>query len=215
MTLRGRIGLYGGSFDPVHNGHLAAAKVAQELARLDEVWFLPASLSPFKLESEMTSNEHRLSMLRLAVEKEERFRVSTADLERGGVSYAIDSLRSFREEYPDADFFFIIGADSLAGLRYWRQSADFLKMCEFVVLARPGWDIDQSLLSFTPDERHKLSRWVARDFEHPVSSSEVRRRLSAGERVEDLVPRRVAEYISELGLYAAPDLDEQKSCPSN
>ena len=204
MTLRGRIGLFGGSFDPVHNGHLAAARAAAEVAGLDEVWFLPASVSPFKLESGHASTEHRLSMLRLAVEGEERFRVSTIDLERGGVSYAIDSVRFFREEYPEAEFFFIIGADSLAGLRDWRQSPELLKKCGFVILARPGWNIDEALRGFTAGERAMLSRWVSRDFEQRVSSSEVRRRLAAGEGVDGLVPVRVAAYISELGLYANP-----------
>lgn len=196
-----RVGLYGGSFDPVHNGHLAAARESIKTAQLDEVWFVPAYISPFKRDYVQTSAEHRIAMLNLAIEGESQFRISTADLERGGVSYTIDTIRNFNAEYPEIEFLFIIGADSLATLQDWHDSKNLLKICRFIVLARPGWNLNRELRNFTGEERQMLTRWIVYDFNKDISSSEIRSLIASGKSTDKMLPEPVSAYIAEHGLY--------------
>lgn len=202
---RRRIGLFGGSFDPVHIGHVKAARVACGWASLDSVWFVPAATSPFKAGTTMATADHRLAMIRLAIADEPDFSVSTVDLDRAGVSYALDTVRLLKTRHPDVDFSFIIGADSLVNLSKWREAHTLVGLCDFITLARPGWTFSR-VPGFEGETERRLRQGIIADFAEPVSSSEIRRRVEQGESLEGLVPPAVAQYIAQNGLYRKADL---------
>ena len=197
-----KIGVMGGSFDPVHNGHIRAAHRAMDFAGLCEVWFVPTAVSPFKIDSSRSSAEHRFAMLCMALADEPRFRVSTVELERGGVSYTFDTVSAMKEKFPDIDFSFIIGSDSLATLPMWRRSAELVWLCDFITLARPGWTVEKPK-GLDDREWGRISRGIIPDFSVDVSSSEIRRMVRRGRMIHGLVSPRVAEYIERNRLYAA------------
>ncbi len=197
-----RIGLFGGSFDPVHNGHLALARRALETVPLDRVLFIPAANSPFKRGRMHAGAEDRAEMLRLALEGEPRFQLSRADLDRGGVSYSIDLVRGMREAYPDAELCFLVGADSLAGLHHWYCAGELVRLCRFVSFGRTGTRIDPETLGFSPEINARLAADFVPDFDEPVSSTDVRDRLARGDPAPDLLPSSVAEYALRHGLYS-------------
>ena len=132
-----RIALFGGTFDPVHYGHLLLAEVAREQCDLDEVWFVPAAVPPHKQEIEVTSGEARAEMIELAVAGNPGILVSRFELERGGVSYTVDTLRRFREETPDAELFFLLGADMLHDLPNWREAGEVCRLATPIVARVP------------------------------------------------------------------------------
>ena len=196
-----RIGIFGGSFDPVHAGHLALARRALEAVPLDRVLFAPAADSPFKVGRMNAPAEDRLAMLELAIAGEPRFGICRADLDRGGVSYTVDLVADVRAAHPDAELFFLLGADSLAGLHRWRRAAELVAMCRFVGFGRPGFRLDPDALGFDPATNARLAADFVPDFAEPASSTEVRARLAAGEDVSSLLPSPVAAYIRDRGLY--------------
>ena len=168
-----RIGLYGGSFNPVHAGHVGIARRAIAELALDRLWVIPAAVSPFKVgagEGVGFSPDERLALVRLAFADVARAEVDDRELRRGGVSYAIDTVRAVAAENPGAELFFIIGEDSRAGLPYWKSYDELARLCRFVAYPRTR-----------------------------ESSTEVRRRLAAGEPVDDLVPPAVARQLEGLG----------------
>ena len=190
-----RIGLMGGSFDPVHHGHLIAAQDALEGLELDRVIFVPASRSPLKNHSPESSDEDRLAMLRAAIQSENRFAVSTLEIARGGVSYSIDTVEEQALLHPGARLFWILGADQAAALQHWHRAADLFRMVEFIILARPGFSWDPAGLPnearVHPIESHTFS----------VSSSELRERIRQGRSIRFLLPERVASLIKTRHLY--------------
>lgn len=196
-----RIGIFGGSFDPVHLGHLALARRALEAVPLDRVLFAPAADSPFKVGRMNAPAEDRLAMLELAIVGEPRFGICRADLDRGGVSYTVDLVADVRAAHPDAELFFLLGADSLAGLHRWRRSRELVAMCRFVGFGRPGVRIDPDALGFDPATNARLTADFVPGFSEPASSTEVRARLAAGEDASPLLPAPVAAYIRDRGLY--------------
>ena len=188
MSDRKIIGLFGGSFDPPHNGHISAARTALEKAGLAAVVFVPARVSPLKIGQMRAPDDARLEMLRLAIADEPRFSVSDIELRRPGVSFTIDTIRHFISENPSDDFALIIGADSLATFHHWKESDEIARLCRIIVLARDGF----------PNETDFT---IIRDFDSPVSSTEIRRRLAASEPLGDFLPPAVAGYIRRHGLY--------------
>jgi nicotinate-nucleotide adenylyltransferase len=212
---RGRIGLFGGSFDPVHNGHLAAARKAREAGGLDEVVFIPAATSPLKIGHMVASDADRLAMLRLALAGEAAFSVSDYELAKSGVSYTIDTVRHFTSAWPEARIVLILGADSLATLFQWREAQALVDSCEILTLARPGWPVDR-VSEFDGKTTARLLSGVVADFSQPVSSSEVRHRLETGHPVAGLVPAPVADYIQDRGLYRRSfDMKPEKNSESS
>ena len=195
-----RIGLFGGSFDPVHNGHVEAARTAIAFAALDDLYFLPAAASPFKVGLMQASHAQRLDMLRLATEGESCFAVSDVEIVKSGVSYTIDTIRHFASVMPKAKLFFIIGADSLMTLHQWKDAAELVRRCEIITLARPGWDAGR-IEGFDVETRDRLLRGIVRDFSCDVSSTEIRRRVAAGECISEMVHPAVCTYIQKHGLY--------------
>lgn len=199
-----RLGLFGGSFDPVHNGHLALARCALEQATLDRVWLIPAAVQPHKPRGPVAPDADRLAMLRLAVAGEPRLEASTLELDRGGMSYTIDTLRAARAAAPGAALLLLMGADTLHDLPQWREPGAVLALATPLVTARPG-EPEPNFTALAglvpPDRLAEVRRLTLRVPPHDISSSEVRRRVAEGRTLEGLVPDAVAHYIAERGLY--------------
>jgi nicotinate-nucleotide adenylyltransferase len=187
------LGIYGGSFDPVHLGHLLVAQAAMEELGLDRLFFVPAAQSPFKPDHHPASAAVRLQLLRLALAGKTHCEVEDGEIRRGGISYTVDTLRGFAEKFPGAKLFYLLGADNTAKLNEWREPAALAKLAEFVVVPRPGG----ATAVFPPPFRGR----VLKGFPFGVSSSEIRARVKAGLPIEHLVPAAVASAIREAGVY--------------
>lgn len=197
-----RLGIYGGTFDPIHVGHVIAAYAAHRSFDLDAVLFVPAGMPSFKQDTVVASPRQRFEMCDLAAHEYRYpyFDVSDIETRREGVTYTIDTLRALRAHYPEnVELVFILGADALLSLLKWRSIDDLKSMAQFVTLSRPGYEIEPSLR----DEFQRLGLSIAEmgDMVVEVSSSEVRERLAKGQSVEGYVPRVVLDYIEEHGLY--------------
>ena len=188
-----KIGLFGGSFDPVHLGHLLVAQAAREEAGLERIYFIPAAQSPFKPDQKMSPPEERLRLLRLALAGNAQSEIDTQELKRGGVSYTIDTVRDYAKRFPDAQLHYLIGADNVAKLDEWREAAELARLTEFLAIPRPG----EAEAAFAPPFRGR----TLKGFPLGVSSSQIRARVKAGLPVDHLVPPAVAEAIRNYRLY--------------
>jgi nicotinate-nucleotide adenylyltransferase len=188
-----KIGLYGGSFDPVHLGHLLVAQAACEEVGLERLFFIPAAQSPFKPDTQPTPAAERLRLLRLVLAGKSNYEIDTQEIDRGGVSYTIDTVRDYIRRFPDAELFYLIGADHVLSLAKWREAAELAKLVEFVVIPRPG----QSEVALTAPFRGR----ALKGFPLGVSASQIRARVKAGLPVEHLVGATVAEAIRNYRLY--------------
>lgn len=196
-----RLGILGGTFDPIHHGHLVAAQEVQYRLALDRVLFVPAGMPPHKPAQPISPVHHRLRMVELAIAGNPHFALSQVDVGRPGLCYTVDTLQLLRSEWgPGPEFFLIIGTDLLADLLTWHQPQRLIELCELAVVARPGVEIDLSEL-----EEHLPG---ITDHAHPVpmplleiSSSDLRARVRAGRPISYLVPPAVEAYILEQGLY--------------
>jgi nicotinate-nucleotide adenylyltransferase len=213
MSARPRVGLLGGTFDPIHNGHLAAARAAQQSLDLDRVRFIPAARPPHRPDSPVASEYHRLQMVRLAADEDRRWEVSDLELRRQGPSFTFDTLAALHAEgLTPLQIFFLTGADAFADIGSWRHYPALLDSAHFAVVARPG-----SLLRSLP---HRMPALAARMIEPDavdtatqprviliealtpdVSSTDIRQRIRAGVSIDDLVPASVAAYIAQHSLY--------------
>ncbi|NLJ85495.1 MAG: nicotinate-nucleotide adenylyltransferase [Firmicutes bacterium] len=196
------IGIMGGTFDPIHYGHLMAAEEAREAFDLEKVIFVPAGIPPHKVQGQVTSPRHRYLMTLLAVMANPNFAVSRVDLDRGGVTYTVDTLTDLRTEYPDATMYFITGADAILEILTWKAPDQVLALAEFIAVTRPGYGLERLAMALGPlyvpfkDRIHIL--------EVPpmgISSTDLRRRLKTGRSIRYLVPETVATYIYSEGLY--------------
>lgn len=188
-----RIGLFGGSFDPVHRGHLLVAQAACEELGLTRLFFIPAAQSPFKPGSEPAPSAWRTAMLRLALAGEAAYEVDEQELHRGGVSYTIDTVRDYAARYPQAELSYLIGADHVAKLPQWRDALDLARLIEFVVIPRPGAGVGEAPVPF------RLRALAG--FPLAVSSSQIRARVRAGQSIHNFVPAAVAEFVRNNRLY--------------
>ena len=189
-----RIGLYGGSFDPVHAGHLLVAHAALEEMGLDRIIFIPASESPFKAGRRLAPGPVRLRLLRLALAGCPRFGVDDLEIQRGGVSYTIDTVREMDRRHPGVQWCWLIGADHVEALASWKDAAVLAEMLEFIVIPRPG----QESAALPGAVRHRRLR----GWPFGISASEIRERAAAGLPVAHLLPPAVAEAVVRDGLYA-------------
>jgi nicotinate-nucleotide adenylyltransferase len=189
-----KIGLFGGSFDPVHLGHLLVAQAALEELELDRLFFIPVAQSPFKPETRPATASARLQWLRLALAGRMNCEVDDQEIRRGGVSYTIDTLRDYAKRFPKAQLFYLIGADNAAKLNEWREAGELAKLAEFVAIPRPGG----MPAHFPPPFRGRMLK----GFPLGVSSSEIRARVKAGLPIDQLVPPPVAGAVRDAGLYA-------------
>ncbi len=187
------IGLFGGSFDPVHLGHLLVAQAAQEELQLARLFFIPAAQSPFKPESAPTPAAERLRLLRLALAGKTWCEIDEQELQRGGVSYTIETVRNYASRFPGTQLFYLIGADHLPQLPQWRAADELAGLVEFVVIPRPG-------LPEPPFPAPFRGRRLA-GFPLGVASSQIRARVKAGQPIDHLVPCAVAEAIRHNRLY--------------
>lgn len=197
-----RIGVMGGTFDPIHHGHLIAAEAVRDELYLDEVLFVPAGRPPHKVGRPVTPVEHRVAMVRLAVATNPRFLVSTVEVDREGPSYTVDTMRQLRRDFGDqASLFFITGADAVLELLTWKHPFEIFDYCQLVAVARPGYDADD-LDRMIAEVTH--SGGGVRRLDIPgvaISSSDIRRRVNEGRSIRYLVPDEVGEYIGRTGLY--------------
>ena len=189
-----RIGLLGGTFNPVHLGHLVLAEQVRERLRLDEIWFIPVAQPPLKTEPDLAPAADRLRMVTLAIAGHPAFRASDLEIRRGGKSYTVDTLRAVRaHESPATAFFFLVGSDACGQLRKWREFPEILRLCRFVIVARPGFRAAQ------------LPRGVRTIAMTPldISATDIRRRIAHRQSIRYLVPAAVRRYILRRRLYAA------------
>lgn len=190
-----KIGFLGGSFDPVHFGHLLAAQDAFEQHQLDRLVLVPAAQAPLKNNEAVSSIEDRLGMLRAAVEWDKRFELSDFELRRGGVSYTVDSARHFRALHPHDQLFWIIGGDQLPKLHLWRDIEELARLVEFIFLERPGYPVKATPV--IPGLRlHRCDGHLL-----AISSTELRDRTRRGLSLDYFVPHKAIVYIKEHGLY--------------
>ena len=187
-----KIGLLGGTFNPIHTGHLVLAQECWYQLGLDKVVFVPAYVPPHKEVEGEVSAADRLNMVRLALEGDDRFEISTYEMDAAATSYSIGTIKHFREKSPSADIFFLTGADSAESLSMWKEIDQILSLTTFVIATRPGWGAD------SPYEA-RVRRIVIPALE--ISSRDIRERIRGRKPIDYLVPRAVAGHIRNKGLY--------------
>ena len=201
-----RIGVYGGSFNPVHQAHLLLAEQAGEALDLELVIFVPARLPPHKDPVALASARDRLRMARLAVAGNPRFKVSDIELRRKGRSYTIDTANAFRKRFgARAELYFLIGADSIAELPTWRDAGDLAEICRIVAVSRPGAKLPKpaALAAVLGHEKARgILKGIIRMPYLDISASDIRARVSGGRSIRYLVPREVEDYIRRKRLYS-------------
>jgi nicotinate-nucleotide adenylyltransferase len=194
-----RIGLLGGSFDPPHNGHLLAAGDAYDALSLDRLVFIPAAVQPLKARQTVAPASQRLAMVRALVEGDARFDVSTIEIDRGGLSYTVDTLTALAEQWPHAELYWLVGADVIGSFAKWRDPARIAELANLVVLTRTGngmgEDRSPDLSSLPGAPRALPSRRI------DISSTEIRERVRAGKSIRGFVPDAVADLIAVERLY--------------
>jgi nicotinate-nucleotide adenylyltransferase len=199
-----RLGVYGGSFDPVHFGHLLVAENCREQRKLDEVWFIPAATSPHKQHAAPADAAHRLEMLKLAVGGHEPFRVSTVEVDRGGVSYTVDTLEQLCSEEPNREMYLILGADALEDLPTWKNPKRICELALPLVVCRAyAPDPDFSVLAKLMSHDRIAAAQAAQVSMAPIgiASSDIRRRVAAGKSIRFRTSRAVEKYIETHRLY--------------
>ena len=194
------VGLLGGTFNPVHEGHLSIGREALRLFALDAVWFIPCSVPPHKPAAGLAPNADRLAMLRLALAGEPRFAALPIEFDRPGKSYTLDTVRELQARHPDVEFVFIVGADTLPELPTWHRPLDLLARIRIVSLARPGFVPDPAAIQLPPPWPQKLLADLRPGRPLDVSSRDIRAKIAAGQPVP-LVPDSVMRYIQEHNLY--------------
>src|SRR5213594_2666592 len=212
-----KIGLFGGTFDPIHWGHLRSAEEAREGFRLDRVLFVPTSEPPHKKRKPTTSGQNRLEMVRLAIANNPGFGLSSVELSRPGKSYTIDTLRHFKRTQSVKDsFYFILGLDAIREIASWKDFREIFSLCHLIVTSRPGCEASMSLKGmpvavrklFCYDSKKKVYRHESGSFIYffkltdiGISASEIRHRLKEGKSIRYLVPPEVERCIKRRGLY--------------
>jgi|CXWL01.1.fsa_nt_gi nicotinate-nucleotide adenylyltransferase len=202
------IGLYGGSFDPIHFGHLISARSAAEQLGLSRIVLIPSAVPPHKQEHVLTPAEDRLSMARLAVADDPMFEVSDIELRRAGPSYTFDTVTQFRKQLgPAVNLCWIIGADSLSRLPTWYRIAELVKLVRIVTLTRPGWTHEQARVVLNAGLGPAATDVLLQDCLNTpaiqISATQIRTRLGDGKSIRYLVPESVRSYIKDKHLYAS------------
>ncbi len=218
MEKKSRLGLFGGTFNPIHLGHIHAGRVVQSRFRLDRVLFIPSSIPPHKETREMASAEDRFNMVSAAVAEIPGFVASSIEIEAPGTSYSIHTLDRIRDQYPDADLFFILGIDAFLEIDTWKDYAKVLERCFFIVISRPGYDLEKasSVLGgqlrgrmqelredeeFDDSSLSQVSIFLLKIDALDIASSDIRKCLSSKMSISSKVSQPVREYIKEHRLY--------------
>jgi nicotinate-nucleotide adenylyltransferase len=192
-----KVGIMGGTFDPIHNGHLIAAQCAFEQAGLDEVWFMPTNVPPHKEHAPKASNEQRWDMVCRAVKGTSYFRPFDLEMKKGGISYTFDTVSLLLREYPGIHFYYIIGADMVQYLPKWYKINELVKLISFIGLGRPGYRLDTDKLPEAIRQAVQLAEMPLME----LSSTAIRERASVGKSIKHWVPDLVNEYIEGNGIY--------------
>ncbi len=191
-----RLGILGGTFNPVHNGHLVAAQEVREKMDLSRIIFIPSAYPPHKTEEDLASAKHRLNMLKLAIDRKPYFTVNTIEIDRGGKSYSVDTMKEIKKLYKkDTKFFFILGIDAVTEIFTWKDVKVFLSMCELVAVNRPGLSLKDVSKKLPPVN-------IVTVTPIGISSSLIRERLREGKPIAYLVPEKVEKYIKRYKLYS-------------
>ncbi len=198
------VGVFGGTFDPVHVGHLVLAEQCREQARLDQVWFIPSARPPHKLDRPLAPFGQRVEMLNLAIAGHAAFRVNEVEKERPGPSYTADTLDLLHQRYPETDLALILGADCLPDLQYWHDPARIVARATLLIAGRPGWTLWsaeelQTALRLPTADSIRQERVVMPQID--IASRDLRQRVREGRSIRYLVPRAVECYIVEHKLY--------------
>lgn len=198
-----RTGIFGGTFDPVHTGHVELAKDALEQAGLDRVIFVPARLQPFKLDRKTASGTDRMEMLKLALEGYDGMEASPYELESESISYTYLTMRAMSERFgDDIRLFFITGTDTFLKIEMWKNSYELLTKYSYIIGARPGYrETELQDRIMTLKERYGTEVLTIDNTQHDISSTEIRDILRSGGTLEGLVPERVERYIRKHGIY--------------
>ena len=187
-----KIGILGGTFDPIHLGHLKIARTALRELKLDKIVFIPCSTPPHKPINAITPAEHRLKMVRLAIEGHRNYELSDYEISRGGTSFSAETLSDFKESHPDDEIYFIIGSDSYLELSTWKDNSRIPKLSTIAVVRRPSYDYKGLAMGVVEIKMPPVN----------ISSSRIRSALKQGGVITDFVPAKVASYISKHKLYA-------------
>ncbi|MCL6448460.1 MAG: nicotinate-nucleotide adenylyltransferase [Armatimonadetes bacterium] len=202
MDLVQKIGIMGGTFDPIHYGHLVAAEEARWQFGLEKVIFIPAGHPPHKVSRKISEARHRLAMTRLAIESNPFFAASAIEIERPGLSYTINTVRDMRNTYPLTDIYFITGADAVLEILSWKHIDELLDQCCFIAAKRPGYRLGRLKTKLPGLRKEQLKRITV--IEVPalaISSTDIRQRVQTGRPIKYLLPEAVEKYIREQGLY--------------
>lgn len=229
-----RIGIFGGTFDPIHSGHLWAARLIERMFRLDKILFVPASVPPHKARLDMAPAADRMKMVRLALGRRARWTASSIEIRAEGPSYSILTIDKIRRRYPRARIFFITGADAFLEIKTWREWKQVLERCPFIVMTRPGFDPESAAWALGPAYRKGIRRvetaaalteneletgriFLASIDALPLSSTGIRKRAGEGQSLVGFVPPAVAAHIRTQGLYrnrpTAPTGRQARSMP--
>ena len=191
-----RLGVFGGSFDPVHVGHLIVAEAAADILGLEKILFVPARVQPFKVGLHSASADDRVVMLQLAIEDNPRFSLDRREIERDGPSYTVDTLRELHSEIPQDQLFLLVGADAALDLPLWHEAESLADYATLIVLSRPGFEMPESEM-------------ISRSIDVPaisLSATHIRQSASAGGSLRYLLPSAVMEYIESNGLYGSTEI---------
>jgi nicotinate-nucleotide adenylyltransferase len=216
-----KIGIFGGTFNPVHNGHLAAAEEVRLRLKLDTILFVPSSLPPHKQEEEVPPAAQRLEMVRLAIAGNAHFALSDIEIQRGGKSYTVDTIEALRQAWPNAELYFITGIDAFLDIQAWYQWRKLLGLCHFVVIARPGYHfvdlvrldflnsaagellkIDQGTIPGAVVSAGAFSIYLENLPLHDIASTDIRKAVKLGKDVKYFLPDTVLTYIIKKRIYA-------------
>jgi nicotinate-nucleotide adenylyltransferase len=195
MVHKRRIGILGGTFDPIHLGHLVMAEQVREKLRLNQVIFIPSAHPPHKTERKLSPTRDRFQMTRLGVDGNSKFLVSDLELKRRGLSYTIDTLKQLKKLYPGQEIYFLTGSDVLDEIQTWREPEQIYVQAKVVIAIRPGFD------RFDPENRFAKKSIIVPIIGIDVSSSQIRAKVRKGESIRYLVPIKVEEYINRKKLY--------------
>jgi nicotinate-nucleotide adenylyltransferase len=194
-----KLGIFGGTFNPIHLGHLLIAQDACEAFGLSRLLFIPSATPPHKAAPDLADARHRLAMVKLAVRDNPRFACSGMEIERGGVSYTIQTVRTLLQDHPKAKLYLLIGSDSLREFHQWKESRQLTRLCRIIAVHRPG----ENRFDFNRARLPGFRPFTLRGHPFDVASSDIRERLRSGKSVRYLVPEAVAKYIAKHRLYAA------------